>query len=116
MIEHAAHRTVRPYTITGGRTRTSGRSLPFEAMVRTVHGASASGSSERCAIVSLASRQVISLVEISAHLQLPVGVTRVLVSDLADDGLVTIGTRTDTRLPAEDANLLEAVLDALTTI
>lgn len=112
-----AHRTVRPYTITGGRTRTSGRELPFEAIVRAVHGASPSGSSERSAIISLATQQVVSLVEISAHLNLPFGVTRVLVSDLADAGLVTIGASLPATLaPAQDAHLLETVLDALTTL
>lgn len=112
-----AHRTVRPYTITGGRTRTARRDLPFEAIVRATPGANAGGSAERGAIISLATQQVISLVEIAAHLHLPFGVTRVLVSDLADAGLVTIGSSLPAALaPAQDAHLLETVLDALTSL
>jgi hypothetical protein len=117
-------RTVRPYTLTGGRTRTSsGRHVALEAIIGA-NGISASdtvtGSAERRSIVDLARNQVLSLVEISAHLGLPLGVTRVLVADLADEGLLTIDgavtARADDVYPAHDASLLETVLDALSAL
>ena len=114
-------RTVRPYTLTGGRTRTSsGRHVALEAIIGANGGGSVSGSAERRAIVDLARNSVLSLVEISAHLGLPLGVTRVLVADLADEGLLTIDgavtARADDVYPAHDASLLETVLDALSAL
>jgi hypothetical protein len=113
-------RTVRPYTLTGGRTRTSGRHVALEAIIGVNSDRPVSGSAERRAIVDLARNQVLSLAEISAHLGLPLGVTRVLVADLADEELLTIDgavtARADDVYPAHDANLLETVLDALTAL
>jgi hypothetical protein len=60
-------------------------------------------------------RDILSIAEVSAHLNLPLGVVRVLVGDMADEHLVIVhrsahvGDRPD---PA----LLERVLDGLCTI
>lgn len=116
-------RTVRPYTLTGGRTRTSGRHVALESIIGVTGNAPASGTgitAERRAIVDLARNHVLSLAEVSAHLGLPLGVTRVLVADLADEGLLTIDgavtARADDVYPAHDASLLETVLDALSAL
>ena len=114
-------RTVRPYTLTGGRTRTSsGRHVALEAIIGANGSGAVSGSAERRAIVEIARNSVLSLVEISAHLGLPLGVTRVLVADLADEGLLAIDgavtARADDVYPAHDASLLETVLDALSAL
>jgi hypothetical protein len=114
-------RTVRPYTLTGGRTRTSsGRHVALEAIIGAIGSGVVSGSAERRAIVEIARNSVLSLVEISAHLGLPLGVTRVLVADLADEGLLAIDgavtARADDVYPAHDASLLETVLDALSAL
>jgi hypothetical protein len=116
-------RTVRPYTLTGGRTRTSGRSIALEAIIGVTGEQPAGGTvntAERRAIVDLARNQVLSLAEVSAHLGLPLGVTRVLVADLADEGLLAIDgavtARADDVYPAHDASLLETVLDALSAL
>ncbi len=51
-----------------------------------------------------------SVAEIAAHLHIPFGVTRVLVGDLADAGLVLVhGQSEDT----PNADLLERVLSGL---
>lgn len=104
---------IRPYAITGGRTR-AGTDLPIEAMVSTTPKGQAEQSSltlERARIVALcASPQ--SVAEISAHLGLHLGVARVLVGDLAGEGFIAVhrpnhvGDRPDLRL-------LERVLDGL---
>ena len=116
-------RTVRPYTLTGGRTRTTGRHVALESIIGVTGNEPVSGraiTAERRAIVDLARNQVLSLAEVSAHLGLPLGVTRVLVSDLADEGLLTIDgavtARADDVYPSHDASLLETVLDALSAL
>jgi hypothetical protein len=113
-------RTVRPYTLTGGRTRTSGLHIALESIIGANGAGEVPGSAERRAIVALARDQVLSLAEISAHLKLPLGVTRVLIGDLAAEGLLTIDgavtARADDVYPAHDASLLETVLDALSAL
>ena len=103
---------VRPYAITGGRTRAS-TEVPIEAIVyRTPKGEKALSSlaMERGQIINLlASPQ--SAAEISARLRLPLGVARVVLGDLVDEGFVALNTRSATGRP--DLRLLERVLDGL---
>jgi len=103
---------VRPYAITGGRTRAA-TDVPIEAIVyRTPTGEKAvsSLSMERRQILNLlASPQ--SAAEISARLRLPLGVARVVVGDLVDEGFVALNTRSASGRP--DLRLLERVLDGL---
>ncbi|MEV6909817.1 DUF742 domain-containing protein [Amycolatopsis sp. NPDC051071] len=82
---------VRPYTRTGGRTRTA-HDLALEALVST----SDQGRRYR-GVRTPEHRQICdlcldtrSIAEIAAHLRLPLGVVKVLVGDMADAGLVLI--------------------------
>ncbi|WP_414945250.1 DUF742 domain-containing protein [Amycolatopsis sp. cmx-11-32] len=82
---------VRPYTRTGGRTRTA-HDLALEALVST----SDQGRRYR-GVRTMEHRQICdlcldtrSIAEIAAHLRLPLGVVKVLVGDMADVGLVLI--------------------------
>ncbi|WP_410648204.1 DUF742 domain-containing protein [Amycolatopsis sp. cmx-4-54] len=82
---------VRPYTRTGGRTRTA-HDLALEALVST----SEDGRRYR-GVRTPEHRQICdlcldtrSIAEIAAHLQLPLGVVKVLVGDMADASLVLI--------------------------
>lgn len=104
---------VRPYALTGGRTRPR-TDLPVEAMVR----ASGSGLAdrprlalERHAIVELCATPH-SVAEVSALLHLHLGVARVLIGDLADEGLLVVH-RPDLGGDRPDLRLLERVLDGL---
>ncbi|WP_045875302.1 DUF742 domain-containing protein [Pseudofrankia sp. DC12] len=105
---------VRPYAVTGGRTRPNKGSLELVALVTTTsHGRAAASSldPEQRAIAALCLR-LQSIVEISARLNIPVGVVRVLVGDMLDAGLVTV------HRPARPTNrpeqaLIEKVLDGL---
>ncbi|MCU1497163.1 MAG: hypothetical protein JWM47_1116 [Acidimicrobiales bacterium] len=102
---------VRPYAITGGRTRAR-TDLPVEAIVyRTPAG-------EQTAVLPLERGQILLLLtnplstaEISARLHLPLGVTRVILGDLIDEGYVAANSRSATGRP--DLRLLERVLDGL---
>jgi len=66
---------------------------------------------ERRSIVRLC-RDVQSIAEISVRLQLPLGVTRALVGDLADEGLVAVYGSAQAADPP-DLALLQRVLDGL---
>jgi hypothetical protein len=102
---------VRPYAITRGRTRAT-TDVPIEAIIyRTPKGeATTDLSLERGQIVGLLTSPQ-SAAEISARLRLPLGVARVLVGDLIDEGYVAMNTRSAAGRP--DLRLLERVLDGL---
>lgn len=87
----APGRVVPVYAITGGRTRSSGHTLPLESLVTASDRVGSRGhlQSEHRAILDMATRAV-SLVEIGARLRIPVGVARVLVTDLADTGYLVV--------------------------
>jgi hypothetical protein len=89
--EHA-DRVVPVYAFTRGRTRAAGRELPLEAVVTATGLSLASGASlqmESRAIVEMCARPK-SVAEIGAALQVPVGVARVLVGDLANGGYLEV--------------------------
>jgi hypothetical protein len=128
---------VRPYSLTGGRTR-FGHVLLVETFVgvtgpaalqaaddrRELTGgtAHASGSGgvplsrvmpEMRAIVELC-RRMRTVAEIAALLRMPLGVVRVLLSDLADQGRIRVyGTGTGHGTGRPDRALLERVLSGL---
>ncbi|MCC9307006.1 DUF742 domain-containing protein [Kitasatospora acidiphila] len=105
---------VRPYAMTGGRTRPRYQ-LALEALVSTTGTARTGGLlPEHQRIVQLC-QEVKSVAEISALAGVPLGVARILVADLAEAGLVAI------HQPAAagesggtpDVTLLERVLSGL---
>jgi hypothetical protein len=82
---------VRPYTLTAGRTDT-GVDLPLEAPVQTLQPALAHRwpvNDARGKIIRLCVKSQ-SVAEISARLDLPVGVARVLVGDLVLSGYLRV--------------------------
>lgn len=105
---------VRPYVITGGRSRASRNVLEFESLVRTVQGAAVDPVSlnrEQHTILALC-RELLSIAEVAAHLGLPISVLKVLVADLWDLGAVQVlpPARPAERVPV---SLLEEVLVGL---
>src|SRR4030095_13843452 len=99
-------RLVRPYYMTGGRTRPAHDDLELETLVSTTALGATSpkvGGVERRAIVSLC-RDLLSIAEVSARRALPLGVARVLIGDMAEEGFVilhrptTVGDRPDLAL------------------
>jgi hypothetical protein len=82
---------VRPYTRTGGRTR-SDYDLAIEALVSTSDRGKAPDAAvlpEHRSICGLC-LDTRSVAEVAAHLRLPLGVARVLIGDMAGMGLVLI--------------------------
>jgi hypothetical protein len=106
---------VRPYTVTRGRTRSHRAELEIEALVSTIPGIhpGVAPNPEQQTIAQLCNGRFQSIAEISALLRLPLGVVRVLVSDMADQGLVHL--HQPSHAPDERPNvaLLERVLDGL---
>lgn len=111
-------RVVRPYALTRGRTRPGRSDLPLEALVRWVDGSvDPMGTAERRRIHQLIGTQILSVAELSAHLSLPLGVVRVLVGDLADEGLVVVHAGSPAAAaPATNLKVLESVLNGISAL
>ena len=109
-------RRVRPYAMTGGRTRPTHDDLEVEALVSTtsVGEQTPKLTVEQRAIAALC-HDLLSIAEVSAQLHLPLGVIRVLVGDMADEHLVIV-YRPAHAGDRPDLALLERVLDGLHTI
>lgn len=105
---------VRPYVLTHGRTRAEGVDVSLDATVlaRVAPDEFSSWPApEARSIVSLC-REPIAVAEVAARLDVPLGVARVLVGDLAAAGMVTVSAAR----PADahtDVNLLERLLDGI---
>jgi hypothetical protein len=107
---------VRPYTLTHGRT-VSRRPLLLETLISVPDydpAVERSLIAESREIYRLC-RDTRSIVEISAELAVPLGVVRVLVGDLADNGLLWVHP-TAPGTGAPDPELLERVLVGLQAI
>jgi hypothetical protein len=112
---------VRPYAVTRGRTRPR-LDIAIEALVETTvrgratDGRSGSHGREHQYIASLCDGQLQSLAEIAARMQLPLGVARVLIADMAADGLVAVYEPTSFDGEGDESvgtELLERVLSGL---
>lgn len=98
---------VRPFGLTGGRTVPSRSDLDLTTQVMVASGAESAAlaahrrlvamSPEMQTILDLAPRPI-AIAELAARMALPLTTVQILVSDLVDDGLLTISAD----LPAED--------------
>ena len=104
---------VRPYAITGGRTRPTADVQLETIIVRTAAGESSAARAgmERGEILRLCSAPI-SVAEISAMVKVPLGVVRVLVGDMSEEGLLTFN-RSHARGDRPSLRLLERVFDGL---
>jgi hypothetical protein len=106
------------YALTQGRTRSVGRELGLETLVTATEYGRRNESAlqlESHAIVAMTTRPI-SVAEIGAALHVPIGVARVLVSDLADAGYLSVaepfGLDANGR---PNRQILERLLDGLRT-
>ncbi len=105
---------LRPYAMTEGRTEPSGADLAIEDLV-TLPAAAAEPPpwlSLEHRSIALACRETLSVAELAARVDLPLGVTRVLVGDLAEQGMVTVH-RAPSHAGGPNVALLEQVLHGL---
>ena len=112
-LEPEGSALVRPYAVTGGRTKPRYQ-LQIEAMVAASHyeARDLSVLSPECQAILGFCRDWRSVAEISAVLRMPLGVARVLIADMAMEGLVRVH-QIDHAQGRPDINLLERVLSGL---
>ena len=110
------HPWIRPYLLTGGRTRTR-----HQLFLHTLVSAGRDGPAAPPGLTPEAGRLYArarlgtqSVAELSAHCGMPLGVTRVLLEDLATAGQVQISAGRSGA--AGDQGLLQRVLDGLRQI
>ena len=107
-------RVVRPYTLTGGRTAPKVE-LPFEATLRREFGGSEPTDANLARILELCDKR--SVAEVSAHVHMPIGVVRVLLGDLIEQGYVKVqATLTADSSQDERRELIERTLRGLRTL
>ncbi|MGW0699827.1 DUF742 domain-containing protein [Streptomyces sp. NPDC002867] len=111
LLDDAAGRLIRPYTVSGGRTRPT-TALDLLSLVMATGSAPQGHLGPEHTMALGLCHGPTSVAEISAHLRLPAVVTKVLLSDLVDCGAVTARAPRTHDTPT-DRSLLEAVLDGL---
>lgn len=111
---------VRPYTVTGGRVRSETANFPVEALVEAIPGsAQRTGlTPEKRGIIELTSSQYLSIAELSAYIELPVGVVRIVVADLVEEKLVRVHgvSSSSDYSPATTMSVLESVLNGISSL
>ena len=108
-------RLIRPYAMTGGRTTVDGSRLSLETQIQSSARASTHLGAYRWEAARLVElvRTPMALVEVSARLQIPVGVARVIVADLCRDGAVIVH---EPQKSESFTSLLEKVLDGVRSL
>ncbi|MFJ2115517.1 DUF742 domain-containing protein [Streptomyces sp. NPDC087850] len=110
-LDDAAGRLIRPYAVSGGRTRPTAALDLLTLVMSTGSVPQTHLGPEHAQAVGLCQGPT-SVAEIAAHLRLPATVTKVLLSDLVDCGAITARPPDSFENPT-DRFLLEAVLDGL---
>jgi hypothetical protein len=104
-------RLIRPYAMTGGRT-VGDTEISLEAQIQASSRASHHLGAyrwEAAKVVELVQTPM-ALIEVAARAEIPIGVARVIVADLVDDGAVVLHQPEKTQ---NFASLLERVLDGV---
>ncbi|MEU6531289.1 DUF742 domain-containing protein [Streptomyces sp. NPDC046928] len=110
---------VRPYAMTGGRTRPGPTGVTFDLIALVTLSTAAPGTDddstlgpEHRALIELCRPETQSVAELAAGADLPVGVVRVLLGDLLERGRVTVSRPVPpTHLP--DERILREVIEGL---
>ncbi|MCY0950691.1 DUF742 domain-containing protein [Streptomyces sp. H27-S2] len=118
LLDDSAGRVTRPYTASGGRTR-SAAALDLLSLVTAtgVRPRVPLGPEHTSALRLCAGAAAVTVAEVAGQLRLPAGVVKVLLSDLMEHGALEARAP---RFPAcggplvaDDRSLLLAVLDGL---
>jgi hypothetical protein len=106
---------VRPYAVTRGRTEPA-RDIAIEAiLVTTFRGRQESlyAGRDKHLIATMCDGRPQSLAEVAARMRVPLGVARVLVSDMTVDGLLALHEPTFEENYDDRLDMLERVLSGL---
>ena len=117
--DDAAGPMVRPYAMTRGRTRPTGREFDLIALVVSdlpapgaPDGPELAAGPEQVLILDLCRGNALSVAEIAADLDLPLGVVRVLLGDLLDAELIRVSRPVPPAL-LPDEHVLQEVVNGL---
>jgi hypothetical protein len=110
---------VRPYAMTGGRTKPGPSNVRFDLIALVDIAADAPGAAEESllgpehrGLLTLCRLETQSVAELAADADLPVGVVRVLLGDLLEAGYVRVSRPVPpARLP--DEKILREVIEGL---
>lgn len=108
-------RLIRPYAVTRGRTEPS-REIAIEAILTTTPRGRTEAplaGRHKHQIAGLCDGRALSLAEIASYARVPLGVARVLVADMADEGLLDLHDPDATQGRSEWLELLDDVLRGL---
>ncbi|MEU3557045.1 DUF742 domain-containing protein [Streptomyces fragilis] len=103
-LDEQAGRLVRPYTVSNGRTRPTADLDLLTHVTATGHPATGHPGPEHGRALKLA-RTPVTVAELAARLGLPVGVAKVVVSDLVETGLLLAEAPSFRHTPADPAVL-----------
>jgi hypothetical protein len=114
-LDRDAGPIVRPYAVIGGRTRPSGEKFDLMTMITAVPGAEDDTGDldlepEHLTLLRLCRRPT-PVADLAADLELPLGVVRILLSDVRELRLITVDQPVPIRLT--DPQLLREVADGL---
>ncbi|MEU6641228.1 DUF742 domain-containing protein [Saccharomonospora sp. NPDC046836] len=112
-FDEAAGPLVRPYAVTGGRTRSDQFGLDMITLVVSLMSVTEAAGlpPEYAKIVRLCQRPL-SVAEVAAHIDLPLPVVKVLLSDLIEQNYV-IFRRAAPVSETPNKHVLQAVLDGI---
>jgi hypothetical protein len=114
-FDHEAGPVVRPYAVTKGRTESATAFGLIDVVMATGKRPSEQfrPGPEHRRILGVCRRPV-PVVDLTSEIDLPLGVVRVLLGDLAEDGMLRIVSAQ--RQPVSDHRLLKMVLDGLESL
>jgi hypothetical protein len=112
-VDQEAGPVVRPYALTGGKTRPVGERFDLLSLICAVrgNGHDLSNLEPEQLTVLRNCRVPTPAVDIASDLDLPLGVVRILISDLRERGLITIHRTAPAGL--RDLKILKEVADGL---
>ncbi|WP_407699561.1 DUF742 domain-containing protein [Streptomyces ferrugineus] len=113
--DDSAGRLVRPFTLTGGRTRPSRSDFTLITTVTAVDPPPERAprpQPEQLRILRRCARPI-AVAELAAHLDLPVSVVAIMLCDLLEAGLITVHPPHPVTPRTPDLDLLQKVRDGL---
>ncbi len=112
-FDEAAGPLVRPYAMTGGRTRSTTLGLDLITLVVAMHTVSEVDLDQEYARILQACQQPISVVEVAAQVDLPLQVVKVLLSDLIIQRHIIFRSAEAQTSESPSQHVLQAVLDGI---